>query len=220
MQKNYDVILFDLDGTLTDSQVGIINSVQHALKSFGIEETDRESLRKFIGPPLKDSFMEYYQFDEEKANLAITKYREYFSVKGLFENRVYPGIPELLKKLVEHGKKLIVATSKPTPFTRQILDHFNLDRYFTFVSGSNLDGTRIRKDEVIAYAIKECGLKANDNMVMVGDRKYDITGAKAIGIDSIGVLYGFGSRSELEEENPTRVVESVGELEKVLMVGY
>lgn len=220
MQKNYDVILFDLDGTLTDSQVGIINSVQHALKSFGIEETDRESLRKFIGPPLKDSFMEYYQFDEEKANLAITKYREYFSVKGLFENRVYPGIPELLKKLVEHGKKLIVATSKPTPFTRQILDHFNLDRYFTFVSGSNLDGTRIRKDEVIAYAIKECGLKANDNMVMVGDRKYDITGAKAIGIDSIGVLYGFGSRSELEEENPTRVVGSVSDLKKALMVGY
>ncbi|MEA4903054.1 HAD family hydrolase [Desulfitobacterium sp.] len=220
MQKNYDVILFDLDGTLTDSQVGIINSVQYALKSFGIEETNRESLRKFIGPPLKDSFMEYYQFDEEKAILAITKYREYFSVKGLFENSVYPGIPELLKALVEHGKKLIVATSKPTPFTRQILDHFNLDRYFTFVSGSNLDGTRIRKDEVIAYAVKECGLNAKDNMVMVGDRKYDITGAKAIGIDSIGVLYGFGSRSELEGENPTRIVESVSELKKVLMVRY
>lgn len=217
MKKDYDVILFDLDGTLTDPKLGILNSIQYSLNYFGIQEKDTESLIKFIGPPLKESFMEYYHFDEDLAERAIKKYREYFSTQGIFENFVYPAIPELLEELIDQGKKLILATSKPTDFAQQILDHFNLDQYFFFIGGSNLDGSRTRKGEVIAYALNECNFKTNLKSVMIGDRKHDILGAKEVGIDSLGVLYGYGTRTELEKENPTGIVESVGDLRKVLV---
>lgn len=215
--KTYDVILFDLDGTLTDSQEGIINSIQHALKYFGIIEKDIKNLKKFIGPPLKDSFMEYYGFDDDKATLAIKKYREYFAVKGIFENKVYPLIPELFEELYNRGKKLVVATSKPTVFAQRILDYFQLTKYLYFIAGSNLDGSRMIKGEVIAYALTQCGLDSSENVVMVGDRKYDVIGAKESGIDSIGVLYGFASPEELEQEHPTYIVEDVDGLKKVLL---
>ena len=217
MVRNYDIILFDLDGTLTDPKLGIVNSIQYSLNYFGINEDETESLVKFIGPPLKESFMEYYGFDEGKAVLAIEKYREYFSSKGIFENVVYPTIPKLLEELASSGKKLLVATSKPTQFAQRILDFFNLNRYFHFTSGSNLDGSRTRKSEVIEFALTECRWGANKNVVMVGDRKHDIIGAKELGIDSIGVLYGYGSRHELEEENPTHIVDNVADLRKVLL---
>ena len=217
MIRKYDVILFDLDGTLTDPQVGIINSIHHSLKYFGIIEKDTDSLKKFIGPPLKESFMKYYCFDNDKAMLAIEKYREYFAVKGLFENEVYPSIPDLLAELSYCGKKLVVATSKPTEFAERILNHFDLNKYLSFTAGSNLDGSRTRKGEVISYALKQCRLEVNDNVVMVGDRKHDIIGAKEIGIDSIGVLYGFGSHHELEKENPTYIAENVNGLRRVLI---
>lgn len=216
MIRKYDVVLFDLDGTLTDPQVGIINSIQHSLKYFGIIEKDIDRLKKFIGPPLKESFMEYYCFDNDKAALAIEKYREYFAVKGLFENEVYPSIPELLAELFDYGTRLIVATSKPTEFAKRILDHFGLNNYLSFTAGSNLDGSRTRKGEVISYALKQCNLEVDAKVVMVGDRKHDIIGAKETGIDSIGVLYGFGSRHELENEHPTFIAESVNDLRKVL----
>jgi phosphoglycolate phosphatase len=217
MITKYDVILFDLDGTLTDPQVGITKSIQHSLKYFGIIEEDLNPLIKFIGPPLKESFMEYYGFDSDKAVLAIEKYREYFAVTGLFENEVYPAIPELLADLFDNGKKLIVATSKPTEFSQRILDHFGLSKYLSFIAGSNLDGSRTRKGEVISYALKQCGLESNARVVMVGDRKHDIMGARENGIDSIGVLYGYGSRHELEKEHPTFIAEDVHDLRKFLL---
>lgn len=215
--NNYDVILFDLDGTLTDPGLGIINSVQYALKHFGIIEKDRESLKKFIGPPLRESFMVYYAFDEVQAVHAIEKYREYFRDKGIYENAVYPLIPELLEELYDGGKKMILATSKPTEFAVRILDHFGLAKYIHFTAGSNMDGSRTIKGEVIAYAINQCQLKISPNIVMVGDRKHDLIGARETGIDSIGVLYGYGSRDELENEQPTNLARSVEELRLLLL---
>lgn len=216
MAHNYDVVLFDLDGTLTDPKDGILNSILYALKWLGIKEDDLNQLLKFIGPPLKDSFMEYYGLEEATAVHAIEKYREYFSAKGIFENKVYPGIPELLEELSALGKKLVLATSKPTTFAQRILDHFNLASYFYFTGGSNLDGSRSRKSEVIAYALNEIILPTRFKAVMIGDRKYDIIGAKESGIDSIGVLYGYGSEQELKIENPTHVVDSVNDLKAIL----
>lgn len=217
MKQNYDIILFDLDGTLTDPKLGIVNSILYALNYFGIKEKNPERLTMFIGPPLLDSFMKYYQFDEDLAVRAIEKYREYFTSKGIFENAAYPRIPELLEELYDIGKTLVLATSKPTDFAQRILDHFNLAQYFCFTGGSNLDGSRTRKAEVIAYALQKSGLEAQSKAVMVGDRKFDLIGAKEIGIDSIGVLYGYGSRNELEKENPTYLVKSVDELRKILL---
>jgi phosphoglycolate phosphatase len=217
MIKNYDIVLFDLDGTLTDPKLGIINSIQHSLKYFGIMENDEECLREFIGPPLIESFMKYYFFNEDDAKLAVAKYREYFAEKGIFENEVYLSIPELLAELFDNSKKLVLATSKPLIFARRILDYFQLSKYFQFAAGSNLDGTRTKKSEVISYALKECGLKAGSNVVMIGDRKYDIIGAKETGIDSIGVLYGYGSQWEMKNEDPTHIADTVGGLRRILI---
>lgn len=216
MALSYDVVLFDLDGTLTDPKDGILNSILYALKWLGIKEGNLNRLLKFIGPPLKDSFMEYYGLEEATAVHAIEKYREYFSAKGIFENKVYPGIPELLEELSALGKTLVLATSKPTTFAQRILDHFDLASYFYFTVGSNLDGSRSRKSEVIAYALNEISLPTHFKAVMIGDRKYDIIGAKESGIDSIGVLYGYGSEQELKIENPTHVVDSVNDLKAIL----
>lgn len=216
MAVNYDVILFDLDGTLTDPKDGILNSILYALKWLGIMEDDLNRLLKFIGPPLKDSFMEYYGLEEDTAVHAIEKYREYFSTKGIFENKVYPGIPDLLKELSALGKTLVLATSKPTTFAQRILDHFNLASYFHFTGGSNLDGSRTQKSEVINYVLNEISFPAHFKAVMIGDRKYDIIGAKESGIDSIGVLYGYGSQQELKKENPTHIVDSVDDLRVIL----
>lgn len=217
IKENYDVILFDLDGTLTDPKPGITKAFQYSLKFFGIIEEDLDDLEKVIGPPLADSFKEFYGFDDGNIKLAIDKYREYYSVKGLLDNRVYPHIPILLKKLNDKGKDLRVATSKPTFYANKILDHFKIAKYFSSIVGSNFDGTRVKKEEVIAYALKQKGLKTDSKIVMIGDRKFDILGAKKVGIDSIGVLYGYGSREELNEENPTNIVESVADLEKLLL---
>jgi phosphoglycolate phosphatase len=214
---SYDVLLFDLDGTLTDPKLGIINSIQHSLKYFGIFETDEDRLTEFIGPPLIESFMKYYCFNEDKARLAVVKYREYFADKGIFENQVYLSVPELLEELFDSGKNLVLATSKPIIFARKVLDYFQLSRYFRFAAGSNLDGTRTKKSEVISYALKESELKAGSNVVMIGDRKYDIIGAKETGIDSIGVLYGYGSRQEMKNEGPTHIADTVGSLRTILL---
>ncbi|UWG97790.1 HAD family hydrolase [Dehalobacter sp. DCM] len=215
--NNYNVILFDLDGTLTDPGNGIINSIQYALNHFGITEDDRESLKKFIGPPLRESFMVYFNFDHDAAVAAVEKYREYFRVKGIYENVVYPLIPELLADLCVSGKKLILATSKPTEFAVQILDHFKLAQYIHYTAGSNMDGSRTKKGEVIAFALSQCQLTNRPDIVMVGDRKHDMIGAREIGIDSIGVLYGYGSQDELEQEQPTLIARDVQELRALLL---
>lgn len=215
--KNKTVILFDLDGTLTDPGVGITKSVDYALKSFGIHTEDLRELCKFIGPPLTESFMKFYGFNEAQAILAVEKYREYFADIGIFENELIDGIDDLLCHLSDAGRRLIVATSKPKVFADRILEHFNLMRYFDLVCGSELDGTRVVKGEVIRYALEKAGITDLNRVVMVGDRKHDIIGAKESLIDSIGVLFGYGSYDELSSAGATLIVETVEELENVLL---
>lgn len=210
-------IFFDLDGTLTDPKEGITGSVAYALESFGIHVENRDDLCCFIGPPLLDSFMEYYGMTEDDANRAIAKYRERFSVTGLFENEVYSGIPQLLQQLKDAGKTLVIATSKPAVFSQRILDHFDLAKYFTFLSGSELDGRRNDKAEVIAYALEQTGITDLSDVIMIGDRKHDIVGAKKNGLPCIGVLYGYGDRAEHVAAGADYIVESVDELKKLLL---
>ena len=208
----YDIVLFDLDGTLTDPGVGITNSVAHALAHWNIEVKDRAELYKFIGPPLSDSFMRYYGFSEEDAIHAIAVYREYFSVKGLYENEVYPGIPELLSALKAAGKTVVLATSKPEGFAVEILRHFGLYDYFDIIAGASMDESRNKKADVIAYAISQMKNPDLSRMIMIGDREHDILGAKQIGIDSIGVLYGYGDRAEHEKAGATYIAEKVEDI--------
>lgn len=214
--KNYDIILFDLDGTLTDSSPGIINSIIYALEKYNISVDDMSVLKKFLGPPLHESFKEFYGFDDEKAMEAVKYYREYFSTKGLLENEVYDGIYELLKCLLDNGKRLILATSKPQQFTDRIMCHFDLAKYFEFVAGSNMDGTRSKKADVIEYALQKCKIKDKSRVVMVGDRKHDIIGANAVGIDSIGVEYGYGDYDELNTAGATQIAKTVSDLKSIV----
>lgn len=208
----YKYLLFDLDGTLTDPSIGITNSVAYALSKFGINVEDKRTLYKFIGPPLVDAFSEYYGFSKEDSEKATAFYRETFSVKGLFENRVYDGVVEMLEALKNKGKRLIIATSKPEPFTMKILKHFDLLKYFDFVAAATFDSSRNSKDKVIAYALQSLDIKDRSEVVMIGDRHHDIDGAKENGIDSIGVLWGFGSREELETADATYIAESIDDL--------
>ena len=215
--KEYQYILFDLDGTLTDPKEGITTCVAYALEYFGIMTEDKDELCKFIGPPLTQSFMEFYSMSEEDAKTAVEKYRERFGVKGLYENKVFDGIREILMSLKEKGKELIVATSKPTVYAKEILKYFDLYQYFSFVAGSNLDGTRVKKGEVIAYALEECQISDRRKVLMVGDREHDIIGAKENKIDVIGVLYGFGNREEFEKNQADYIVETVEKLKEIFM---
>lgn len=179
-------ILFDLDGTLTDPKVGITKSVAYALNKFNIKVDNLDELCKFIGPPLKDAFMEYYNFTEEESEEAIKYYRDYFSEIGIYENIVYEGLEEMLKLLNDKNKICIVATSKPTVFAVKILEHFNLNRYFSFICGSNIDGTRSKKKEVIQHVIERNKIKDLSHVIMVGDRKHDVYGAKEVGLQVVG----------------------------------
>lgn len=215
MKKEY--ILFDLDGTLTDPMVGITRSVQHALRAYGIEETDLNALCPFIGPPLKDSFMKYYGFSDKQAEEAIGKYREYFAVTGIFENRVYEGIETMLKNLRSSGRTLLVATSKPEEFAVKILEHFRLAPYFDWVCGASMDEKRVKKGEVIAYALETAGIRDVSKAVMVGDREHDVLGAKENGMDCVGVLFGYGSRQELEAAGAVKIAGTVEELGRILL---
>lgn len=215
--KNYQYILFDLDGTLTNSQLGITTCVAYALESFGIHTENPEELRKFIGPPLKESFVKYYNMTDGEGDRAVEKYRERFATVGLYENEVYEGIPELLQKLKAQGKTLLVATSKPTVYSDKILEHFGLKEYFSYIAGSELDGTRVNKAEVIQYALEQMKITESGKIVMIGDKEHDMIGAGICGVDSIGVLYGFGEREELENHGATYIAETVSDLEKILL---
>ena len=209
----YSVILFDLDGTITDPGMGITNSVAHALKKYGITVEDRAELYKFIGPPLHESFEKFYGLNGLQA---VEDYREYYRDRGIYENLVYGGVEEMLKKLNAAGKKVILATSKPEIFAREVLRYFNLTDYFYYAAGANLDGTLTDKAEVIAYALKEGGVTDKSTVVMIGDREHDIIGAKKNGVDSIGVLYGYGNREELESAGADCIVATVEELTETL----
>ena len=215
-------LLFDLDGTLTDPKVGICTCVQYALSSFGIEEPDLDKLEPFIGPPLKDSFQKYYNMDDAQAEAAIEKYRERFRDTGIFENKLYEGIPQMLNALNSQGMFMAVASSKPTEFVRRILDHFGIGKYFKVVVGSELDGTRVQKEEVIQEALKQ--LFGNwpvekTKVYMIGDRCYDVEGARKVGVECVGVTYGYGSMEELREAKCDYIVRSVEELQKFLLRG-
>lgn len=204
-QSKYKYALFDLDGTLTDPGEGITRSVQYALDKFGIHVEDRKQLFCFIGPPLHESFEVYYGFSRPDAMKAVDYYREYYAVKGIFENLVYDGIPEALAKLRDGGVKICLATSKPEVFAKQILEHFGLDGYFTAVAGSEMDGTRTKKAEVIERALGLLGNPDAGDCVMIGDREHDVLGGAAHGLDTIGVLFGYGSREELEHAGATHI---------------
>ena len=208
----YDYILFDLDGTLTDQSEGITNSVAYALEKFGINVEDKKTLYKFIGPPLVVAFSEYYGFSKEDSEKATAYYRETFSVKGLYENKVYNGVVELLKTLKACGKKVILATSKPEKFAKEIMRYFDLAKYFDLICGATFDSTRNTKDKVITYALKKAGVTDKSKTVMIGDRHHDIEGANVNGLDSIGVLYGFGNREELTNAGATYIVEKINDI--------
>lgn len=215
----YSIILFDLDGTLIDPKEGITKSVQYALTHFGIEEPDLNHLTRFIGPPLKQSFMTYYNFDETTSQIAIEKYRERFSTIGIFENNVYRGIQDMLSELQQMGKILAVATSKPQVYAEKILEKYDLQQYFQVVIGSELDGTRSNKADVIEEVFKRLNVtpETKKETIMVGDRKHDILGAKACGIHSIGVEFGYAEVNELNIAGADFIVSSVNELKNLLV---
>ena len=215
--SGFKYILFDLDGTLTDPAIGITNSVKYALNKFGIEVEDRAELYKFIGPPLIDAFIEFYGFEHEKAVKALEYYREYFRERGIFENRIYDGADKMLQKLKENGKKVILTTSKPEPFAKQIIEYFKIDKYFDFVAGATMDETRNEKPQVIEYALKECKIFDTENALMVGDRKYDIEGAHIFNIKAVGVLFGYGSKKELENAKADFLAKDIKELEDIII---
>lgn len=215
MPLRYRHLLFDLDGTLTDPAEGITRSVQYALRRFGIEVTDLRTLTPFIGPPLRESFHEFYGFEGDRIDEAIRTMREYFAEKGIFENVPYPCIQRTLQRLCDAGGSLYIATSKPEPFARRILDHFDLRRYFHFVGGAEMDGRRQAKAEVIAHVLTQCAIDDRTACLMIGDRRHDVLGAQAHGIDSCGVLWGYGSREELTTAGATHLAADLAELERL-----
>ena len=213
----FDFILFDLDGTLTDSKEGIINCVRYALESFDIHEDDMAVLLRFIGPPLADMFKEAYGFSDEQALAAVAKYRERYSAVGLFENALIDGAKELLSTLHESGKKLALATSKPFVFAERIIKEFDIDRYFDYAVGAELDGTLGRKDEVIHEVLRRAKITDLSKAVMVGDRKHDILGAKKCGIASIGVRCGYAEKNELEQAGADYICKNLADLKEFLL---
>lgn len=215
MLNKKNTILFDLDGTLTDPMVGITKSVQYALKKYGIIEEDLWNLTKFIGPPLSQSFRKFYGFSEEESHRAVEYYREYFAPTGKFENVVYDGIPEMLAALKDAGFVLAVATSKPEVFAKDILEHFNLDQYFDFIGGALLHG-RTDKAEVVSYVLENLDAD-KETTVMIGDREHDILGAAKNGLNSIGVLYGYGDKAEHVAAGADYIVENVDALKSYLL---
>lgn len=195
MMDKYIYLLFDLDGTLTDSAEGIINCVKHAMDSMGLDMPDRPE--RFLGPPLYDSFAEFCGLDSEQVTEAVRIYRERYQDIGLFENSVYNGVPEMLKCLKNGGKELFVATSKPEVFAKRILEKFGLADYFRIIGGADINGSRNEKWEVIEYVLQQTGITDRSGVLMIGDRKHDVIGARKCGIPCMGVLWGYGSKEEL-----------------------
>lgn len=215
--KKFSYILFDLDGTLSDPKEGITKSFQYALKHFGIKLDNLDELEPVIGPPLKSSFMNFYHLNEKDAVVAIEKYRERFGKIGLYENEIYPGIKELLQDLVKRGYQIAIASSKPTEYVEQICEYFQIKEYFHHIIGSFMDGRRVEKEEVVEEAIAQFGTISKDEIVMVGDRKFDVIGAHDRGLKAIGVTYGYGGREELTEAGADYLVDNVEELRKILL---
>ena len=210
-------ILLDLDGTLTNSFEGIAKCFQYALAAFGIDEPNLEKMRPYIGPPLMDTFMKVYGCSEEKAVALTAKYRERYNVEGWKENEVYDGIEEALQCLYDVGKTLLVATSKPQDQAIKILEHFGLARYFQDICGADPKTGRNHKDKVIQYALEKNGITDLNSVLMVGDTKYDIIGAKQCGIDGVGVLYGFGTKEEMELAGAVGIAETPWQMAELVL---
>lgn len=209
----YKAILFDLDGTLTESGEGITKSVQYALEKLGKPEPDRDKLKVFVGPPLLEQFMKYAGLQEDEARLAVTYYRERYSVTGIYENQVYNGINEMLDALRAKGYILAVASSKPEYFVQKVLDYFDLGKYFQVIVGSELNGSRTKKSEVIEETLKRLNLSGHrDQVVMVGDKEHDVFGARQAGIQCVAVSYGYGTMDELVNASPLQIVNSPEQL--------
>lgn len=213
---NYKYILFDLDGTLIDSKVGIITAARFALDKMGVPETQIYNLERMIGPPLKYSFINFFNLSEDLVDTAVGYYREYYREKGIFEFEMYEGIPELLSMLKADGYILAIATSKPTVFAKRIIEKLGLAQYFDIIAGANLDESHSDKGEIIADACDVLNIYNTHQAIMVGDRLYDINGANANDMDSIGVLYGYGSLEEFQDAGASYVVNTVRELGQLL----
>lgn len=213
----YDTLFFDLDGTLADSKSGIIRSLRYSLEQFNIDEIDEEKLTRCIGPSLTFTYTQWYGLSDEDARRAVGFYRAYFERRGIYENTLFAGIPELLRALGEAGKRLVVATAKPTVHAKKILEHHNIAQMFADIFGSNLDGTREHKDEVIAFALESLQIERKESVLMIGDRDHDILGAKKNGIASVAVGYGYGAAEELKRANPHAIASSVAELRSLLL---
>ncbi len=217
MASKASILLFDLDGTLTDPKEGILNSIHYALKKKGIIENHPEELLSFIGPPLHLSFKNRYHLSIEEAFEMLNIFREYFAAKGIFENTLYSGILELLRDLKKQNKILSLATAKPTHFAKQVLDHFQLSDYVDFIAGANTDGSRTDKREIVAYAKEITGNKADAEYLMIGDREYDIMGAHYNNVEACWVTYGYGEEVTVTKEKPEYVCNSVAELSSLLL---
>ncbi|MGX7245622.1 HAD family hydrolase [Enterococcus quebecensis] len=213
----YKTILFDLDGTITDSGEGIIHSVVYALKKMDLKVPKQTELYSFIGPPLNESFKKMYRLDTQSTEQAVEYYRDYYKEKGMYENRVYKGVTELLEALTKAGCRLYIATSKPEVYAKKILDHFGLASYFKGVYGASLNGERSKKGDVIHYALDEAKITNLKETVMIGDRSHDIEGAKENELASIGVLYGFGDAAELEAAGASIIVKTPREIENIII---
>jgi len=214
---SWDVVLFDLDGTLTDSGLGVANGVLYALEKMGYPKPNDMELKKYLGPPLWTSFQDYASMPESDTPEAVRLYREYYNETGAYENSVYPGIPELLAKLGSDGKRLAVATSKVDYAALAILQHFKLSHHFEVIAGSDESGElRGTKALVIEHAISQLRMNEGASIVMIGDREHDILGAKEHGIPGIGVLYGYGDRAELEAAGAHEIAGDVSDLELAL----
>jgi len=214
--KHYTHLFLDLDGTLSDSAPGIVRSAQYALEAFGIHVDNLDDLLCFVGPPLEESFQEFYHLTPSQADEAVKVYRRRYEKIGVYENALYPGIPQFLDKARQAGKVLMVATSKPQRMADLVLSHFGIADRFAFVGGRE-DSSRRTKEEVIRYVMKKNGLTRTEDIVMIGDRKHDVLGAKAVGLDSVGVLYGYGSRDEFQAAGATYIVDTLKELEELLL---
>lgn len=217
----YTNIIFDLDGTITEPEEGIVNGVIYALSKFNIGVEDRKSLHRFIGPPLRDSFRDFYGLTEAETEAAVKYYREYYSVNGLVENELMPGMKDALISLNNAGCKLYVATSKPEIYAKKILDNLGVLNLFQVVAGSLLDGSRDKKELVIDYLLEESGIRFDtnytDKTVMIGDRCFDIEGAKAMGLDNIGVTFGYGSRKEFLKAGAMKIVDTAEEMTEYIL---
>ena len=209
--------MFDLDGTIIDPLIGIVNSVKYALDCMKIKYSKTETFEKFIGPPLDQSFQNFYSLSESQAREAVEFYRVYYKKRGIEQNHLYERIKELFQDMSKQNILLYVATSKPTSFAIDILKYYKIANYFKEIVGANLDLTRTAKKEIIEYILTKYSNIDPNNCVMIGDRNYDIIGAHSNQMDSIGVLYGYGSREEMNEIKPTYIAETIDELREILL---